>query len=82
MNVLGSHEWLMKRKPWRQRVASSACRSSSTMAITERPFARRRASRSPITSPSNSPIFARARIRVPAKSPRPTSRLRPTRNAA
>ena len=72
------NEWLMNRKPRGECVASSAWRSSSTMAMVERPLARRRASRSPITSPSNSPTFARAPMALPANNPLPTIRLRST----
>ena len=47
------------------------------MATMLRPRARRRASRSPITSPSNSPILARFGILLPLKSPVPTIPLGP-----
>jgi hypothetical protein len=78
MKVLGSHEWLMKRKPRPVSVASSAKASSSTMATMARSRARRRASRIEMRSPSNSPIFARAAIGRGANNPCPTKRLRPT----
>ncbi len=72
----------MKRKPVRMPRASIALRSSSTIATILSLAARRRASAIGMTSPSNSPIFARLRMRQPAKSPRPVIGLGPTRSAS